>query len=564
MKNQKTVPTLYVAQASHNDWDWVATFPEFYNGSHTGFYPYNVTQSLDVVFKSTKNDGTTPGAITQEGFVYNICEIAFLVKYYGDNKELFSKLESQIIENLHIVGGGITSPSSLLAYGESAIRNYLLGNNWIRAYLPGYRDSDKGHPGYKTLRNIWLPDSFALDPNLPALIRALGLEGCGSSRMGGVNGAYGIVGANLDTPEGKYTAITNSPLDTLIKETGPTFQMKSADGSSTVLHFMLDGYQGINTLKATGGLAFDTSTIFFHKSPSPNNGASMPKGVDALWSAWKSQKASDPIGLSQQYLHISEDMMQPCVDIQQIITDFNKVHGDEVKAQYASFDDFISALPSQLPELSEFQTTPYMDGFYASCPDLKAGVFAATNTLVAAEAFVALAQENKLPIVEKLLEDIHHGWQNLAPSTHHAYVTGLSVKPVYLGEQRPYLFYPCKKDHNYGDKTPVVPYGKGALTLGQESLQSVMQAIADRLQIVPRPNTTTVTVFNPAGMSSERLVEFETKVPYYTSHFTSKLGNSVQVNKTESGTYRCLFFCQSRKFWISDCFLGKTAFNKPH
>jgi hypothetical protein len=266
MKKDNTITTLYIAQAAHNDWDWVSTFKQFYNGDSPFIYSHNVKDCFDVVFKSYelpinlpvagKLQAPYPGAITKEGFTYNICEIAFLQSYFNDNKELFAKIKESVTKNLHIVGGGITSPSSILAYGEAAIRNYLLGNNWMRGNLPGYKDTDENK---KELKTIWIPDSFGIDPNAPALIRALGLQGFGNSRFGGNPTAYDGLGAtyvpaipkteNDPKVDATYTADKASPIHQLLEKTGPTFRMIASDTSETIAHFMVGGYNTLSTGK---------------------------------------------------------------------------------------------------------------------------------------------------------------------------------------------------------------------------------------------------------------------------------------------------------------------------
>ena len=583
MPKQNTIPTLYIGQAAHNDWDWVSTFEQFYNGKSPFIYSYNVQDCFDVVFKSfqllteaSTNITTMPGAITKDGFIYNICEIAFLRSYFADNQVLFTKIEESVTNNLHIVGGGITSPSSILAYGEAAIRNYLLGNNWMRKNLSGYRDTDSNK---KVLKTIWLPDSFGIDPNIPVLIQALGLTGFGNSRFGGNPKAYDALGATyvsdanskispspFTKSKATYVAEKASPISELLTTNGPTFRMIASDQSETIAHFMFSGYNALSTGKThkdNAGMTFTDykiDNIYFGRlrDATPKVDESAYSGVNALQAAWDAQFNADPTKGTQQYMHVSDDMMWPCVVMEDFINTFNTQNEGKVKAVQGSFDEFIEAVSTEkekLHALQNFQTTPYMDGYYSSCPDLKAGHLAATHTLVAAEAFVVLLSTHIDPkTVDGYLKNIHQAWQNLVPSTHHAYVTGLSTREVYTNEQRPYLFYPDTEKHTFGDKLVTVPGGKGALPLGKEVLETVMTTIASLLT----PNTTTasknVAVFNPVGLSQERLVEVDiaTSSTFLSTDFMSTRGNSVQLvhTKNEKGeaSSKALFFANPSSF----------------
>ncbi|MFT5892053.1 MAG: alpha-mannosidase [Dokdonia sp.] len=475
----------------------------------------------------------------------------------------------------------MTSPSSILAYGEAAIRNYLLGNNWMRGNLPGYRDTDENK---KELKTIWIPDSFGIDPNAPALIRALGLQGFGNSRFGGNPTAYDGLGATYDPaiPKTKnhpkvdatYTADKGSPIDELLENTGFTFRMIASDSSETIAHFMVGGYNTLTTGKThkdDAGMTYTDykiDTLFFSKlrgldTNDPPINIKPYSGLNALQAAWEAQNSADKTKGTQKYMHVSDDMMWPCVTMQDFIDQFNKDNDGVVKACQSSFDVFIAAVLKEkesLKSLENFQTTPYMDGYYSACPDLKAGHLEATNTLVAAEAFLTLLSKHiTSDILETYLKAIYLGWENLVPSTHHAYVTGLSTREVYINEQRPYLFYPNTKDERTGDDIvygkqeadiQVPPGGKGALTLGKEVLHEVLTTIASQLSPNPTKETQKIAVFNPVGLSQERLVEvaIDSSNPFLSTDFMSTRGNAVQLVPNGETTSKALFFADPSSF----------------
>lgn len=83
-----------------------------------------------------------------------------------------------------------------------------------------------------------------------------------------------------------------------------------------------------------------------------------------------------------------------------------------------------------------FVSNPYWMGFYASRPELKILHDRATRALLAAEAWGEL---DLLSGGDYDAATVDTGWNQLAPSTHHDYVTGTSLTCVYTHEQLPLL-----------------------------------------------------------------------------------------------------------------------------
>ena len=79
-------------------------------------------------------------------------------------------------DNFQIISGGVTSPDCLVCSGEGFVRNYLVGQTWLKATL-----------GMTPKPQCWLPDDFGQGPELPALLTALGFEGMAFSRLPGTS-----------------------------------------------------------------------------------------------------------------------------------------------------------------------------------------------------------------------------------------------------------------------------------------------------------------------------------------------------------------------------------------
>ena len=152
---------LIFSQSSHLDWDWLRTFDEYYQQSVDGVF----TDALDLL----RQYHAAP-----HHYFYSIAEMGFLQRFVTTHPELLEPLKD-VGQDLRIVGGGITSPDSLLPPGEAFIRDYLVGKTWVDATL--------GLP----IRQAWLPDDFGHDAQLPIVLEAMGFQGVGFARVPGVD-----------------------------------------------------------------------------------------------------------------------------------------------------------------------------------------------------------------------------------------------------------------------------------------------------------------------------------------------------------------------------------------
>src|SRR5580698_4117958 len=114
-----TIPTdakgvIFCVSTSHMDWDWIATFEQYYNGSGSGQLP--VRYILDQAF-SLINSNT--------GYQYNLAEVAWLKRYMQDKPVIPASLD--LNGSFYFLGGVMTSPDNLVCNGEAFIRNYLIG-----------------------------------------------------------------------------------------------------------------------------------------------------------------------------------------------------------------------------------------------------------------------------------------------------------------------------------------------------------------------------------------------------------------------------------------------------
>lgn len=443
---------IILSQSSHLDWDWLLAFSSLVDNNppdEVGYFSPTGSQPVNVIFTDAGNF-LCPNGTPDPAYYYSICEMGFLAAFAAKYPAAFDVLK-KAGTNLHIVGGGITSPDNLLPHGESFLRCYLVGMAWVNANL--------GLP----LIQSWIPDDFGHDSQFPVLMQALGLLGTSFSRV-----PPGSDGLPLNgSPSVRQQLLTN----------GVDFIWSAADGSTTFAHYMQDSYCQGDSINQGSSPAAQIETYYNTNEPaSPTDYIFVPVGCD--------------FAIPQ--------------DLPTCATDYNNakppVTTAGVYAVAATFDHYLGLVNGYWqrsgntpPAPKSFFPTPYWTGFYASRPGNKVLHQAATRALLGAEVYGKVAdmlQANTKswePAVNTRNEAISGGWQALMPSTHHDYITGTAVDQVYTGEQRPLLI--------------------NASTIGESARQMAARETASLIEAAPKAGETPVAVFNQLSGQRTGLVE---------------------------------------------------------
>src|SRR5215813_2259198 len=224
LRNELGIPpdarrVVIVSQSSHLDWDWRHTFEQYFAGPLVDPLLFLLPGTVDTILSEAV------GLMTQfrgsgVPYYYSVAEMGFLARFVEAHPELVQPLHA-VGQNLRIVGGGVTSPDSLLPPGEAFIRDYLVGKQWVDATL--------GLP----IRAAWLPDDFGLDAQLPIVLQAMGLGSVGFGRAPGADSSLGSLGFKPPVPGSIAATLLHDGLD---------FRWRAADGSETLAHWMPGGY----------------------------------------------------------------------------------------------------------------------------------------------------------------------------------------------------------------------------------------------------------------------------------------------------------------------------------
>jgi alpha-mannosidase len=476
---------IILEQSAHLDWDWTSTFEGYYQGG-SGHPAVHDTYSNAITAMQQYHTQSAQ-------YYYSFCEMSYLRHYLNDPnyKSQLAALKA-LLDVISISGGGITSAENLVCHGEAFIRNYLVGQKWLLDTF-----------GFTQVNQLWIPDDFGHDAQLPIVLQAMGYQGVGFERVP-ISAAPWMNNAQT---------VSNCPSEYLTNNQQLDFIWNASDGSQIQAHWLSNGYcEG------------DPSTISDYQ------------GTDLPWNATVqgalTQFVSENLAVTNvqnipyMFVPVDCDFVAPYMNLPATVSNWNVCNGfgtnptltcpgtnpePQIYMLMASFDVFMQLVqahtpvppaPSTLPVITfasnpnatVMSPNPYYSGCYTSHPDLKLRHYEATRALLAAEAFEMIVEYLAVQdaatwksMAEGFRRELQIGWNTLMPSTHHDYVVGTAPNNVYDAEQRPDL--------------------KKALAEAREIEAEILTAVA--LAIEPSPNSgeQSVAVFNPVGVAQSGLVE---------------------------------------------------------
>lgn len=457
---QGTNPVIVLEQFSHLDWDWLNTFPTNVDGKDPidpGYF-HDTRQPANVIYSQAHDLLMLSGDYT-----YATCEIGFLQAFGA----AFPSLLQDMLQSgrLRIVGGGITSPDSLLSNGECFLRNYVVGLQWMQTVSLPWTNC------------VWLPDDFGHDSQLPATLVAMGAQAVGFARCPLASGYQGHMTTQQPAPQAG-TILPLAPSD----GGGCDFLWKAADGSVIFAHWMPCKYSQGSSMYDTPPAGIDTF-LAANQPCSPTPYVHVPVADDFIV----------PLGGGPPGTKVTNTLLDR-------IETWTGEHPNK-PAVLSTFDAYVAAVLAWLaenpatpfytrtfhgdannPDPTTFRSNPYWMGFYGSRMNIKSGHQQATRILLAAETLDAVLafQGNALADTPQALLS---AWAELVPSTHHDYITGTASDAVVDVEQMPRL--------------------ANAAELGTTLMTQQMAALAASVNV---PSNALV-VFNPLGFERYGTVE---------------------------------------------------------
>ena len=390
---------IVFGQNAHLDIDWQHTFDDYYS-----------MFTEDAFLQASQILQAQPRAY------YSVAEMAYLQHHLAMHPEELAPLQAAAASGqLRIVGGGMTSPDTLLPETELLARDYLYGIQFAE-------DTLGAHP-----HAAWLPDSFGHGAAAPDLLAAAGFTSVAFSRIDGAPDLGDQVLGRRTTPLSGSTAEELSELGTA------DFWWRGSGGALILGHYLSGSglyCQGDNidykeVLEVPGGHLGP-----FRGDDPTFTDASVASYIDQLEPWAKTPYMFVPVGC---------DFAEPKPDLVKYLDGYDDRKSDAsgVYAVAAPFEDYATLVAFHGDELPtvDSELSPYFMGFYGSRADLKRGTRDAARPFFTAEVYATLLGAVGAQITAMAQPEL----SLLARTDHHDFITGTSADPVMTDEQLPLL-----------------------------------------------------------------------------------------------------------------------------
>lgn len=408
---------IVFGETSHWDPDWLFTSEEYYR--------LRIRKILDLAVAEL---------LREPRRVFSVECIFFLKMYWERNPEKREAIRDLVNRGrMRLTGSGLTTPDTTLPETESIIRDFLLGQEWLRA------NGMSQEP-----RLAYLPDDFGHSPALPSILHALGYEMAAFAR---IDGGFFL---GSDYRSSSYYPRPGSCAHLLQRELRSLdFFWVGPDLSRVLCHWNPFTYFQGDAI-ALRGFARWMGINAGIPSRSPR---SVAKRIDAY--------AARLMPLSRTpylFCPIGCDFVEPIRDLVSLLDGYNDHRFRETGlwALNAGLDDYlelVSCHAEKIPQTA-LDPNPCWMGFYSSRPEMKQRCRQLGRGLVKAEKLYARAME-KDPGLD-LDRELAAAWEILAVSNHHDFITGTAPDRVFNKEQRPWLIQAQERVEAVSDKARAV------------------------------------------------------------------------------------------------------------
>ena len=453
LRTKLGVPThakrvIVFGQNAHLDIDWQHTFDDYYT-MFVGDLLIAARQLLD----------------DQPRAYYSIAEMAYLQHHLDVHPEELAavRADSQA-GRWRIVGGGMTSPDTLLPETEMLTRDYLYGIQFAE-------DSLDAHP-----RAAWLADSFGHGAGAPDLLVAAGYTSVAFSR---IDGAPTLTDQVLDR---RTTPLPGSTADQLAQIGSADFIWRGSGGAKILAHFL-----------SGTGLYCEGDNIDYSELLEPAGGhIGAYKGTDQAFTDASIDRYIGELEPNAKtpyvFVPVGCDFASPKDKLIEYLDGYNaRRAGDSgVYAVVAPFEDYetlVAFHADALPEIDQ-ELSPYYMGFYGSRADLKRLTRDAARPFFVAESYATLLGTAGVAIMRTAGPQL----SKLTRSDHHDFVTGTSADLVVTSEQLPLL--------------------AETQAAGRAALRQVAEGIAALIPAAPG-TTSRALAFNASSAAQDDVVELD-------------------------------------------------------
>ena len=394
---------LFFAEASHWDPNWLFTSDEYYR--------WRIRRILDGALRELAQEPRR---------IYSVECIFFLKMYWDRNPDKQTAIRDLVnAGRLRLYGSGVTTPDVIIPETEALLRDYLLGQEWLR------RNGMTQEP-----RVAYFPDDFGMGAGLPSVLRALGVDYCAVTRIDGMH-----FGGSDYRPKKLYP-FPGSSAETLLKtERTLDFVWRGPDGAEVLAHFCAFTYGQGDFIDLKGVWKWMGLRLGLTRRDPVHVARRIAGYVGQLAPFARTPYMFCPIGF---------DFVSPIRGLAGMLDRYNELTYPTtgVWATLAGFDDYLALVDchrAKLPVLA-LDPNPYFMGFYASRPEMKQRCKRLAQKLIVAER-LGLAAETQAgrETAATWEKELGPAWETLAVSNHHDYITGTAPDRVWRKEQRPCL-----------------------------------------------------------------------------------------------------------------------------
>lgn len=402
LREQLSIPSdaervIVFGESSHWDTNWLRTSEEYFRDHIDGIF--------DAIFAALARDPRRVFAI----------ESVFFLKLYWERRPHRRELLRELLTSrrLRLLSASITTPDTLLPPTESIVRDFLMGQAWLE-------DNDIS----LSPATAYFPDNFGHSPALPTLMRSLGIDHVGITRIDGMyfigsdyraRGHFPLKGSTAEQLEREHKTLD--------------FVWRSDDGAEILCHWNKFTYFQGDMLAHAGVIRWMGKTF----------GVPMRHRGHVNRRIRRYAKELSELSLTPYlFCPIGCDFNAPIHDLGALIERYNREVYERtgVYAVVAALDDYLALVDchrEKLPVLAA-DPNPYWMGFYSSRPEVKQRPTKISRTLVLAEQLAARGPKD-----DTVAAHLDRAWSHLLLSNHHDYITGTSPDRVWQGEQRAWL-----------------------------------------------------------------------------------------------------------------------------
>ncbi len=388
---------LIFTETSHWDPDWLFTSEEYFT--------FWVKRQLKFAIRELKKEPER---------VYSVECMFFLRMLFERCPELRESIVYLINNNqLRLMGTGVTSPDTILPSIEFLIRDYQLGDEWL-----------KTNNMYQNVNVAYFPDSFGFSPSVPDLLEGVGVSGAAICR---IDGMY-FIGNEMESKRSFPRPGTNAFILTK-EEKSLDFIWEGVNGSKLLSHWLAFTY-GQGEKLAHFGITRELDVPLVVSLRHMTYVARMiQKYVADLRALARTPYLLCPIGY---------DFSSPIRNLKDLLQEYNlKRFPDSgiwvVNAGLNDYLDLVAFHNDKLP-IIKMDPSQYFTGFFTSRPRVKREIRRLNEELLLTDKAVALNKDSISPSASQLLKE---SWWEAVVTNHHDFITGTATDRVVKKEQIP-------------------------------------------------------------------------------------------------------------------------------